>query len=543
MNEPNVLFALGLIVGAAALLVLATRRLRVPTIIVYIATGLLLGPATGLVEASPAVEALSEVGIALLLFLVGLELSFDKVRDVGKAAVAAGLAQVGFIFVVGTGIALGLGFGVMAAAFIATALTNSSTVLVVRLLDHKGETNEPYGHIVIGLNLVKDVVLIVVMAVMAGFGASGELGLGQVAGTLLLAAAGIAGLLGMSLLSARYALRHPFTWIAAMPDAMFVWSLTWCMLFAVGADSMGLSPAIGAFLAGVSLAQLGVAPDLRRRVNPLTSFFLAVFFVLVGTQMQVGAALALWPSLIVLTAFVLLAVPVFTMWVTARLGYDEQTSFLAGASMGQVSELSFIFAAVGLAGGMIGAPVVSLLTLIGLVSIGASAFMILFNGPLYAFCRRAALLRWLRAPAPSAAPSEPPLRGHVIVVGLNAMGRRIVENLVKQGEDVLAIDTDPQKLEGLPCRTLHGNAAYDSVLAEANLPTAKLLVSALQIEDANNLLAFRCRQLGVPSSIHAFDRSVIADLERAGAYHLIHSKSEGTKRIVEEMRSLGVLGR
>src|SRR5690606_14021404 len=102
---------------------------------------------------------------------------------------------------------------------------------------------------------------------------------------------------------------------------------------------------------------------------------------------------------------------------------------------------------------------------------------------------------------------------------------------------------DPLKLEGLGCRTLHGNAAYDSVLEEAHLADAKLLVSALQIEDTNNLLAYRCRQFGVPSSIHAFDRSVISDLEHAGARHLIHSKSEGTKQIVEEMRSLGVLAR
>lgn len=542
MNDFSILYELGLIVGAAALLILLTQRLHIPTIILYIVAGLLLGPMTGLVELTEDLEIISEVGIAFLLFLVGLELSFDKIRDVGGVAVLAGLAQVGFILLAGFGLLMGLGFGPMAAVFLATALTNSSTVLVVKLLDQKGETNEVYGHIIIALNLVKDIVLIVVLTVLAGVAAAEGLGFGQVAGTLLFTLMGISLLMGTSLLSARYVLPRLFSWVAQAANVMFVWSLTWCLLFAAGAMMMGLSPAIGAFLGGVSLAQLPVASDLRRRTNPLTNFFLAVFFVAVGVQMEVGAALSLWPALLALTGFVLVIIPLFTMWITARLGYDERTSFLTGLSMGQISELSFIFAAVGLTGGLIGAADVSLLTLLGLVTIAVSAFLILFNGSLFEAARRLGLLGWMRAPATEPAPvTTPSLRDHVIVVGMNPMGRRLVERLEAQGETVLAIDTDTIKLEGLPGRTMIGDASYASVLEEAHLGEARLIVSALQIEAANNLIAFRARQAGVPTAIHAFDNSVVRDLETLGVDYLIRSKNEGTKQIVRDLRAEGVL--
>jgi Kef-type K+ transport system membrane component KefB len=535
---------LGLIVVAGAFCLIVGQRLRTPSIVAYIVAGLLLGPVTGLIAASEAVDLIAEVGIALLLFLVGLELSLARIRDVGKVAVVAGIGQVIFTAAGGLGLALVLGFGLMESIFIATALTFSSTVVVVKLLDQKGELNALYGRIAVGIFLVQDLVVIVILTFLAGLGEADQLQAGEMAGGLAVAFGGMGALLAVALLSARYLLPHLFALVAGAPEPLFIWSLCWCFLFVLGAEAMNLSLEIGAFLAGVSLAQLPYNHEFQRRVHPLMNFFIAVFFVSLGIQMQMGAALSHLASASALSLFVLIGNPLIFMLIITRLGYGERTAFLTSVTVAQISEFSFIFAAVGMAAGLIGPEILSLVTVVGLITIGISSYMILYNHELYAWTRRTGLLRPFHGAGgggeePEAAEE---LRGHVIVVGMNHMGRRIAEELAERGETVLAIDTDPRKLQGLDSQTLLGNAEYPSVLEEAGLDNARLLVSALQIEATNNLLAYRARDAGIPVSIHAFDQSVLAGLERLGADHLIRSKNVGIRRIADKLREMGVLG-
>jgi Kef-type K+ transport system membrane component KefB len=535
---------LGLIVVVGALCLILGQRLRTPSIVAYIVAGLLLGPVTGLIEASEAVDLIAEVGIALLLFLVGLELSLARIRDVGKVAVVAGIGQVIFTAAGGLGLALLLGFGVMEAVFIATALTFSSTVVVVKLLDQKGELNVLYGRIAVGIFLVQDLVVIVILTFLAGLGEADQLQAGDMAGGLAVAFGGMAALLAVALLSARYILPRLFALVAGAPEPLFIWSLCWCFLFVLGAEAMNLSLEIGAFLAGVSLAQLPYNHEFQRRVHPLMNFFIAVFFVSLGIQMQVGAALSHLVSASALSLFVLIGNPLIFMLIITRLGYGERPAFLTSVTVAQISEFSFIFAGVGMAAGLIGPEILSLITVVGLITIGISSYMILYNHELYAWTQRIGLLRPFRASDGDGEEpeSEEVLRDHVIVVGMNHMGRRIAEELRERGETVLAIDTDPRKLQGLDSRTLLGNAEYPAVLEEAGLEHARLLVSALQIEATNNLLTYRARDAGVPVAVHAFDQSVLHGLERLGADHLIRSKNLGIRRIAERLREMGVLG-
>jgi Kef-type K+ transport system membrane component KefB len=537
---------LGLIVVVGAVCLIVGRRLRTPSIVSYIVAGLLLGPGTGLIAASEAVDLIAEVGIALLLFLVGLELSLARIRDVGKVAVVAGLGQVVFTAAGGLVLAMLLGFGGLESIFIATALTFSSTVVVVKLLDQKGELNALYGRIAVGIFLVQDLVVIVILTFLAGLGEAEQLQAGSMARGLAVAFVGMGALLGVALLSSRYILPRMFGWVAGAPEALFIWSLCWCFLFVLVAEALNLSPEIGAFLAGVSLAQLPYTHELQRRVHPLMNFFIAVFFVSLGVQMQLGAALEHLFSASALSLFVLIGNPLIFMLIITRLGYGERPAFLTSVTVAQISEFSFIFAGVGLAAGLIAPEILSLITVVGLITIGVSSYMILYNHELYDWTRRVGLLRPFRAPARTEAEDEPGatelLRGHVIVVGMNQMGRRIAESLTARGETVLAVDTDPRKLRRLPCRTLLGNVEYPSVLEEAGLEDAKLLVSALQIEGTNNLLAYRARDAGVPAAIHAFDQSVVPTLERLSTEHLIRSKNLGVRRIAEQLREMGVLG-
>ncbi|HUO87362.1 MAG TPA: cation:proton antiporter, partial [Thermoanaerobaculia bacterium] len=255
MTELDLLRQLGLILVAAAAALLLARLARVPSIVAYLVAGLALGPATGLLPVSEPLELIAEVGIALLLFLVGLELSLDKIRDLGKVAVIAGLGQVAFTAAGGFALAFALGFDPLASIFIGVALTFSSTVVVVKVLDQKRELDTLYGRISVGIFLVQDLVVIVALTLLAGLGRGREASLGAIGLGVLLAFAGMAALLATALFASRHLLPRLFGWAASSSQTLFVWSLAWCFLFVVAAEKLQLSLEIGAFLAGISLAQ------------------------------------------------------------------------------------------------------------------------------------------------------------------------------------------------------------------------------------------------------------------------------------------------
>lgn len=555
MTDDLILRDLGLIVLAAAGLALPARRFRVPGIVAYIVAGLLLGPATGLVEVHhgdhEGVALISEVGIALLLFLVGLELSFSTVRSVGRVAVVGGVAQTVVSGAAGALLALALGYPGSTAAFLGVALAFSSTVIVVKLLEKRGDLRETYGQVTLGILLVQDLLVIVVLTLVAGLGGSAGSGALSVGRDLALAFGGMALLVGVSVGASGRLLPGPFRWIARAPEALLVWSLCLCFVMILAAEALSLSVELGAFLAGVSLAQLPYNQDLRRRVAPLVDFFLAVFFVSLGVSMDPGAALDAWPAALVLMVFVLVGKPAILLAVVPRLGFGERTAALTGITLGQTSEFSFILAGLGVSAGLIDTDALALIGLVGLGTMGVSSGLILKSRRVYARLRAAGLLRVFRAPHEGPRDREragghhgpaDDLRDHVVVVGMNTMGRRIVEGLRARGEDTLAVDTDPGKLASVEGPVLMGNADDLQVLEAAGIRRARLLVSALQIEDANNLLAYRCRTLGVPCAIHAFDRSVVDDLRTIGATHLMESKTAGTRRLGEALRAEGIYG-
>jgi Kef-type K+ transport system membrane component KefB len=546
MGDAGFLQALGVVVVGAALLVLAARAIRMPSIVAYIVAGLVVGPVAGLVVPEAGghggLETLSEMGIVLLMFLVGTELSFDRIRQVGKVALAAGLGQVVFTAVGGLGVCIALDFTWMEAIFIATALTFSSTVVVVKLLDQKRELHALYGRIAVGIFLVQDLVVVVVLTFLAGLGRGETLEAQVVALGLAKAFGGMAGLLVLCLLAARHLLPAAFRWASRASRTMFMWSLAWCFGVVVLAETMGLSAEIGAFLAGLSVAQLDAAHDLRRRLHPLMSFFVAVFFVSLGAQMELTAARDYWQEAAVLSLFVLVGNPFIFMVIIARYGYSERTSFLTSVTVAQISEFSFIFTALGVTTGLIEAPILALVGAIGLVTIATSAYMILYNHELYGWLAAKGALRMFRAgKSDDNEFASERLNDHVVVVGMNDLGVKLARELHARGESVLAIDTDPRKLEGLPCRTLAGDVEYPSTLEEAGLREAKLALSALRIEATNKFFTFTCKQWGVPAAVYALDRSMKDELAGLGAACLVESKTASGERIVAELARLGVV--
>lgn len=543
MTDLPLLRDLGFILGAAAAVALIARviRLRVPSIPAYMVAGIVVGPVTGLIEETDSLELISEAGIALLLFLVGLELSLQKIREVGRVALLAGVGQIALTSALGFALGLGLGFDAAGSAVLALGLTFSSTVVVVKLLDQRGDLDATHGRIAVGILLVQDVAVAVALTLLAGLETPTGLGVEAVGRGLLRTSVGMIALVVVAALGVRSVLPVLFRWLGGSLEALFVWSLTWCFGFILAAEGLGLSVEIGAFVAGVGLAQLPYAHELVRRVHPLVNFFLAVFFVSLGIHLHAAEGLVRWPAVVALSAFVLIGKPAVLMALIPRFGYGERTSFLASVTLGQISEFSFIVAALAASAGLVDATFTAVIGLVGLITMGVSSVLIQAADPLYRRVAGTPVMRAFRAPHALESTPEPGLRDHVIVVGMNSLGRRLVLEMERRGETVLAIDTDPAKLRTVPGVRLLGSIEHPAVLEEAGLDRAKLLISALQIEEANNLLAYRAGRAGIPASIHAFDAALADELRDHGASHVMVSKFDGIRRIAEELRRTGVL--
>ncbi len=512
-SELTLLLDLGFIVVTAAVFAFLGKLVKMPSIVAYIIAGMVLGPGLGIVKLDHSLELISELGIALLLFLVGLELSLQKIRDLGRVAFILGGLQVLLTSLGGFAISTLMGFGVMECVFLAATVTFSSTVVVIKLLDQKGATGRLFGRIAISLFLAQDIVVIIGLTILSGLGSGESIELAAMAKGLGIAFGGMVILLLVSLLAARYVLPRPFAWAARSPDTVFIWALCWCFLVVLLAHQFHLSVEIGAFLAGIAIAQLPIHEDLHRRLHPLMTFFVAVFLVTLGIKMDLSVLGEVWKYALGLSAFVIFVKPLIVFTILNRLRYSEYTAFQTATASGQVSEFAFILLGLGAGAGLIEGTVVSLGGMVGILTIAISSYLIIYSEPLYGFFQRFHLLKIFKA---KQAPDVEVLHSHedhVIVVGMNALGREIVKQLTLRGETVLAIDTDPRKLEGLgAAETLIGNVEYESMVEEIGLPKARLVISALQIEDTNHLLAYRCRSAGVPCAIHAFDLSVIDDL-------------------------------
>ena len=542
MTESAFLQQLGLIVVGAAVCGFVARSLKLPSIVAYLIAGLILGPWTGLVKVTGSLELISEAGIVLLLFLVGLELSLDKIKGVGKVVLLAGVAQVSLSFAGGFYLAGFIGFEATEAVFLALALTFSSTVVAVKLLEQKQQFDSLHGRIAVGILLFQDLVVIVLLTLLSGFEPGTELNW-HVAGASVLKALGKMALLIVVVLAmSKYVLPKPFAWIARSPAGLFIWSLCWCFFVVSAAHWLHLSEETGAFLAGISLAQLPYNRDLRRRVHPVMNFFIAVFFVSLGVQMDLGAATRDWDLTLYLATFAIVGKFAIVMFTLARLKFGERTAHFTATTLAQISEFSFILTAVAVQSGWIEDRILALVGLVGLVTFSISACFIIYNNVLYFWSRHLGLLAVFSAKRHD--PVEARVQkhyGHIIVVGMNTLGREIVTRLHARGEQVLALDTDPHKLEGLPCETMLGDVEYFSVLEEAELSHARLLVSALRIEPTNDLLAYRCKQAGVPSSIQVVDLSVTDNLLEMDVKYLMIPKVDGIKLQNRELEERGLL--
>jgi Kef-type K+ transport system membrane component KefB len=511
--EVAALLALSALVGGAALL------LRQPLIVAYIAVGILAGPAwLRMVTADESVELLASMGIALLLFVVGLRLDLQVIRTMGPVALLAGVGQMALIAVAGYGLALLLGFPPVHALYIAVALAFSSTIIVIKLLSDRREIDALHGRIAVGILIVQDIAVIAVLIGLAAFSGLDE-GQGVAAAALLVLAKAALALVAVTLIT-RYALPRFAPLVARSQELLVLSAVAWALALAAAGVALGFSKEVGAFVAGMSLASTPFRDALGARLVSLRDFLLLFFFLSLGASLDLDVVGARLDAAVVLALFVLLAKPVVVMALVGALGYRRRVGFLAGVSLAQISEFSLILGALGLRLGHLDAETVGVITMVGLITFAASSYMIQNANALYE--RLAPFLGPFERRHPRADDVAAAEVWGCIVFGLGRYGSALARNVEHLGVRVLGIDFDPEAVaawerEGRAAR--YGDAEDPEFAGSLPLAGCPCVVSTVPDLDINLALLDALRHRGYDGIIALTARRHGDDarLEHAGA--------------------------
>ena len=497
--ELSMLLAVSAIFGVLAV------QLKQPLIVAFIAVGILVGPSVlGWVTLTAEIDLLAHLGIAILLFVVGLKLDLHVIRTMGVVALFTGLGQVLFTSIVGYIIGLALGLSQIGALYVAVALTFSSTIIIVKLLSDKRELDALHGRIAIGFLIVQDIVVILAMIVLTAIGtANVESSLGQEA-LMVLLKGGL--MLVVVALLMRYLIPGLVGKLAHSAELLILFAIAWAVLGASAGKMLGFSQEVGAFLAGISLASTHYRELIGARLVSLRDFLLLFFFISLGASLDLSSLTdQLLPALL-FSVFVLVGNPLIVMIIMGYMGYRKRTGFLAGLTVAQISEFSLILAALGFSLGHLDKETVGLITLVGLITISVSTYMILYSYPLYE--KLAPYLSIFERKVPyretELDSEESGTQTDIILFGLGRFGLVIANQLKDKNYRVLGVDFNPEfveKVVNYKLNTRYGDAEDPEFVSHLPLQQAQWVVATIRDKHSNLALIKTLRQEGFAGKV------------------------------------------
>lgn len=455
-----------------------------PMIIAYIAAGLILSPyGLNLVNSLETINTLSQLGISFLLFMVGLSLSPRIIRTVGKISVITGLGQILFTSGIGFTISFFLGFSLIESIYIAIALTFSSTIVIMKLLSDKKDLETLYGKIAVGFLIVQDIAAMFILIFVSSLSTDGNLYSVVVQSTFK-----VMGSLAIVLSVGYYVLPKIMKKIADNAEFLMLFCIAWCLGLASTLHYIGLTIEIGALLAGVSLAISPYRHEIAARMRPLRDFFLLMFFVFLGTQMEFANFSAHWMPIIILSLFVLIGNPIIVMTLMGISHYTKRTSFLAGLTVAQISEFSLILVTLGIKVGHIEPEILSLVTVVGLITISGSTYFIIYGKKLYKKLKPYLKIFERKGKKKDEHANLGEEEYYCVLLGYNHIGVNLSKTLKKLKKKFLVVDYDPEIIQhlaqkGIPC--IYEDVEDGETFEKINLKKLKLVVSSIKNPDIN----------------------------------------------------------
>jgi Kef-type K+ transport system membrane component KefB/Trk K+ transport system NAD-binding subunit len=471
---------LGVIVGIAALVSLILRVIKQPPIIAYLITGIIVGPLfLNLMHSTSFIELLAHLGVAFLLFIVGLSLDFKVLRQVGGISIVAGVGAMAAVSALSFLIALRMGFAYTPALYLGAALAFSSTVVVVKLLSDKREIDTLHGRIALGILIVEDFVaaLMLMIVPVAGTGDVSLIFFSLGKGVLLIIGVFVFSYLVLPML---------FSLAAKTQETLYLASIAWALLIAIVFSYLGFSLEIGALLAGIALASSKYSLEISNKMKSLRDFFIVLFFVYFGSQLAGPLNAEIIIEACVFSAFILVGKPLIVMGFMRAFGYKKRTNFFAGVGLAQISEFSLILVLLGHTLGVVPQSLLSLTILIALITIAISSYSIYYSHAIFRFL--SPLLAIFEGNKFDTDDIKKDKVYDIVLFGYNRIGFNLVKSFNKAHKKFIIVDYNPQTIlelsrQGINC--IYGDAHDLELLHELRLNEAKIIISTIPDFEAN----------------------------------------------------------
>lgn len=480
------------------------RLLHQPLLIAHIITGIIVGPfVLDVVHSEEVIHTFSSFGITLLLFIIGLGLNPRVVREVGRVALVTGLGQIAFTSLAGYALARALGFDNISSTYIAIALTFSSTIIILKLLSDKKELGRLHGKIATGFLLVQDVVAALILIIVSSFGDT-DATITEVA--IQTSIKGV--LIGFGIYAvAVYILPYLLKFFAKSQEFLFLFAIGWGFGVSALCAFIGFSIEIGALAAGVALASTQYSYEITSRMRPVRDFFIILFFIVLGAQLALDSVSAVVVPSIVFSLFILIGNPLIVMVIMGSLGYTKETSFKAGLTVAQISEFSLVLVLLGVQIGQLSEDIVALATLVGMITIAGSTYMILYADEVFkvlapvlgVFERKTTKLERGKSDTHD-----------IVLFGFKGGSEDFVHSFQKLGKKFLVVDYDPETVDQLRSNNIEtrfGDAGDAEFLEELQLDKTKLVVINITEYEPNVMIIEHVRERNKRATILAMTKS------------------------------------
>lgn len=523
----NVFIQLAVILSLCSAFGYVIYRLKLPLLIAYLSAGLLLAGLTSLeISRSLAFSFLPDIGIAFVLFLVGMELDLREIKNFGRQILVAGTLQVIITSTLGTFIAQSFGFKLPEAAYLGIGLSFSSTIVVVKLLLDKKDLTSLYGKLSLGVLLLEDLLAVIILLGLTSSVSLANFSMETTYPALIFFLKALALFVSVGLIN-RFFLSNVFKAVSDSGELLFLTALAWCFVYITVAVLMGFSVLIGAFLAGVALASSPYHFQIQGKVKPMRDFFVALFFVYLGTRVNFSGILGLLPLILIFSAYAVLIKPVIYLLIFGIFGFRKHTMFHTAVNLSQISEFSFIILLVGLKLGIVSQDGLTVIALGGVLAITASSLMISKSNELYRmvswmvnFFERKNSRHLLEEGR------EKELSDHVVVVGAHRVGGEMVRLLKREKIPLVVLDFNPHLvemmlLENIP--VIYGDMGDPEVLDILRLDRARMIISTSADNHDNKLLLanLKLRHIEVPAVVRAETVLEAVELYKEGADFVI----------------------
>jgi len=539
----NIFIQLAIILGLSSILGYIMVRFKLPLLIAYLLGGLVIATVSVFdVRSSEVLHFLPEIGIAFVLFLVGMELDIREIKNLGKPIITAGTLQIVITTILGSSLARLFGFGVAESWYLGVGLAFSSTILVIKLLLDKKDITALYGKLAIGILLLEDLLAVILLVFLTVSNSVFSLGLQQAFPLLTLLVKALI-LFVLAILLSKHILPSIFKAVSKQAELLFLTALAWCFIYISFAILLGFSVVIGAFLAGVTLASSPFHYQIQGKVKPLRDFFVTLFFVYLGTQVNFSELGKVLPITILFTIYTLTAKPIIFMLILGAFGFRKHTMFQTALTLTHISEFSLIIMLVGLQLAAVSQAALTTIALSGVSSMIIASVMITHSNKLakklngfISFFERKNFRHNLEMGSKS-----DQLTNHVVMIGAHHIGGELVKFLHREKVPLLILDFNPRIIEGLQKEgidAIYGDMGDPEVLDDLKLDDAKMVISTSADLDDNLLLLeeLKSRKINVPVIVRAEDVPDAQVLYSAGADYVIIPELIAGDLLTEKLR-------